>query len=74
MKVASGLGNLTTLSLASPFGEGEYFFPFLALKKEEHLLFDFHTSMTGVCFVSVEVKLGVFFCTDSHVWPECVEI
>ena len=34
----------------------------------------FHLSMTGVCFVSVEVKLGVFFADDTHVWLECVEI
>ena len=34
----------------------------------------FNLSMTGVCFVSVEVKLGVFFADDTHVWLECVEI
>ena len=34
----------------------------------------FHLSMTGVCFVSVEVKLSVFFADDTHVWLECVEI
>ena len=34
--------------------------------------YDFHISMTGVCFVSVEVKLGVFFARTAmcgrNVW------